>query len=77
MNIINDNNYNLQNCLLNDNWYMKVTLKSKLTGVARLLILADYREFLTYIWHIRRRGIFKDILVKKKYALCAVKYGIF
>ena len=36
MNIINDNTFNLQNRLLNDdNKYMKVTLKYKLTGVAR------------------------------------------
>ena len=36
MNIINDNNFNLHNSLLNnDNRYMKVTLKSKLIGVAR------------------------------------------
>ena len=46
MNIINDNTFNLHNSLLNnDNRYMKVTLKSKLTGVARLLISADYHEF--------------------------------
>ena len=35
MNIINDNTFNLHDSLLNDNKYMKVTLKSKLTGVAR------------------------------------------
>ena len=36
MNIINDNTFNLHNSLLNnDNRYMKVTLKSKLIGVAR------------------------------------------
>ena len=29
----------------NDNRYMKVTLKSKLIKVARLLISADYYEF--------------------------------
>ena len=35
MNIINDNTFNLHNSLLNnDNKYMKVTLKSKLIGVA-------------------------------------------
>ena len=46
MNIINDNTFNLHNSLLNNNdRYMKVTLKSKVIGVARLLILADYREF--------------------------------
>ena len=33
-------------CILNnDNRDMKVTLKSKLIGVARELILADYRKF--------------------------------
>ena len=31
--------------LNNDNRYMKVTLRSKLIGVARWLILADYHEF--------------------------------
>ena len=36
MNIINDNTFNLHNNLSNnDNRYMKVTLKSKLIGVAR------------------------------------------
>ena len=36
MNIINDNTFNLHdNHLDNDNRYMKVTLKSKLIGVAR------------------------------------------
>ena len=36
MNIINDNSFNLHYSLLNnDNRNMKVTLKSKLTGVAR------------------------------------------
>ena len=36
MNIINDNIFNLHNSLLNkDNGYMKVTLKSKLMGVAK------------------------------------------
>ena len=36
MNIINDNTFNLHKSLLNnDNRYMKVTLKSKLIGVAR------------------------------------------
>ena len=34
MNIINDNTFNVHNSLLN-NRYMKVTLKSKLIGVAR------------------------------------------
>ena len=42
INIININNDSLLN---NDNRYMKVTLKSKLIEVARLLISADYREF--------------------------------
>ena len=46
INIINDNNFNLHNSLLNnDNRYMKAPLKSRLIGVARLLILADYRKF--------------------------------
>ena len=46
MNIINDNTFNLYNSLLNnDNRYMKVTLKSKLIGVARWLISADHHEF--------------------------------
>ena len=36
MNIINDNTFNLHNSLLNnDNRYMKVTLMSKLIGIAR------------------------------------------
>ena len=36
MNIIKDRTFNLHNSLLNyDNRYMKVTLKSKLIGVAR------------------------------------------
>ena len=36
MNIISDNTFNLRNNLLNnDNRYMKVTLKSKLIGIAR------------------------------------------
>ena len=36
MNIINDNTFTPYNSLLNnDNRYMKVTLKSKLIGVAR------------------------------------------
>ena len=44
--IINDNISNLHNSLFdNDNTYMKVTLKSKLTGVARYVISADYRKF--------------------------------
>ena len=48
MNIIKDNTFNLENNLLNkDNRYMKITLKSKLIGVARLLISANYREFET------------------------------
>ena len=38
MNIINDNAFNLYNSLLNDDGYMKVTLKSKLIGITRLLI---------------------------------------
>ena len=46
MNIINDNTFNLHNSLLNnDNWYMKVTLKSKLIRIAWQPISADYREF--------------------------------
>ena len=46
MNIINDNTFNLHDSLLNnDDKYMKVTLKSKLIGVARLLISANYHEF--------------------------------
>ena len=45
---------------------MKVTLKSKQTEVARKLISADYRQFQTYIWHIKRKGILKDIFSKKK-----------
>ena len=45
-NRINDNTFNLHNSLLNnDNRYMKFTLKSKLIGVARWLISADYSEF--------------------------------
>ena len=36
MNIINDNTFSLHNNLLNnDNTYMKITLKSKLIGIAR------------------------------------------
>ena len=36
MNMINNNTFNLHNSLLNnDTRYMKVTLKSKLIGVAR------------------------------------------
>ena len=43
MNNINANTFNLHNSLFNyDNRYMKVTLKSKIIGVARLLISADY-----------------------------------
>ena len=65
MNIINDNTFNLHNSLLNnDNRFLKVTLKSKQTGVARKLISADYHEFQTYLWPIRRRVIFKDIFSK-------------
>ena len=46
MNIINDITFNLHNKLLiNDNRYMKVTLKSKLIGVAKYIISNDYREF--------------------------------
>ena len=46
MNIINDNIFNVHNSVLNnDNKYTKVTLKSKLIGVARKLISVDYREF--------------------------------
>ena len=33
------------NLLNNENKYMKVTLKSKLIGVARSLISANYHEF--------------------------------
>ena len=45
-NIINDNFFNLHNSLLNnDNRYMKVTLKSKLIGVARQLISPDFGKF--------------------------------
>ena len=37
MNIINDNTYNLYNSLLNnDNRYMKITLQSKLIGIAKV-----------------------------------------
>ena len=44
--MINGNTFNLNNSLLNNNnWYMKVTLKSKLIRVARLLISANYRKF--------------------------------
>ena len=46
MYIINDNTFNLHNSLLNnDNRYIKVTLQSKLIGVAWQLISVDYREF--------------------------------
>ena len=46
MNIINDNTFNLHFSLLNnDNRDMKVSLKSKLIGIASELISADYREF--------------------------------
>ena len=45
MNIINDNSFNVHNSLLNyDNKYMKGTLKSKLIGVSREIISADYHE---------------------------------
>ena len=45
MNIIK-NTFNLHNSLLNkDNKYMKVTLNSKLLGVARQVISTDYCEF--------------------------------
>ena len=47
---------------------MKVILKSKLIGVARLLISVDYREFQTYIWYIRCKGFLKDIFSLKKSA---------
>ena len=47
MKIIYDNTFNLHNSFLdNDKRYMKVTLKFKLIGVARLLISADYCELL-------------------------------
>ena len=56
----------LHNSILNnDNRYMKVTQRSKLKAVARYLISANYPEFETYIWHIRRRRILKDIFNKK------------
>ena len=43
MNIINDNIFNLYYSFLNyEDWYMKVTLKSKLIEVACYLILPDY-----------------------------------
>ena len=43
MNIINDNTFNLHyNLLNNDNRYM---IRSKLIGLAREQILADYYEF--------------------------------
>ena len=46
MNIINNNTFNLHNSLLNnENPYMKFTLKSKLIGIAWLLISAGYNEF--------------------------------
>ena len=45
---------------------MKVNLKFKLIGVAKLLTSADSREFETCIWHIRRKGIWKDIFCKKQ-----------
>ena len=35
----------IKSLLNNDNRYIKVTLKSKLIGVAGELISADYREF--------------------------------
>ena len=47
MNITNDNTFSLHNnnLLNNDNRYMKVTLESKLIGVAKLQILAKYWKF--------------------------------
>ena len=43
--IIDNINYiNLHNSL-SDNKYMKVTIKSKLIGVGRLLISVNYHEF--------------------------------
>ena len=46
MNIIKDDAFNLRNSLLNNcNRYMKVSLKSMLIEIARLLISADYRKF--------------------------------
>ena len=46
MNIINAKTFNQHKSLLNNNnEYMKVILKSKLIGIARLLISADYRKF--------------------------------
>ena len=54
---------------------MKVTLKYKLTELTRLLISADYREFETYIWHIRHRVILKDIFTKKKVRLLSHQNG--
>ena len=66
MSIINDKTFNLQNSFLNNDCrYMKVTGKYKTIGVTRQLISAEYREFLTDIWHITRRGILNDILKKK------------
>ena len=44
MNIMNANIFNLYKSLLN-NKSMKVTLKSKLTGVVMLLISTEYRQF--------------------------------
>ena len=50
MNIINENTFNLHNCLSdNNNSYMKVTQECKLIGVAWLLILADHYKFWTYV----------------------------
>ena len=45
MNIIINNTFNLHNSLLNNNKYMKFTSKSKLTGVAKLLISDDCDKF--------------------------------
>ena len=45
INIINDNAFNVHKSLLNNNIrYLKVTQKSKLMGVARLLTSVDYRK---------------------------------
>ena len=45
-NIIYDNTFNLHYNLWNNlNRYMKVIQKSKLIGVVRLFISADYHEF--------------------------------
>ena len=65
---MNDNTFNLHNSLLNNDSKMKVTLKSKLIGVASLLILNLHMAYKTY-------RILKDIFSKKSCALYAVKYG--